>query len=382
MRILHVSEVDVGGVMTHLRYILPRLQLEGVKNALVLPEVADSAAEDAAEEFRSLGIEVFRVRMSRSRGPANGRAILGIRRAVDEFGAELLHTHSTFAGLWGRLGILGGRRQVAAVHSPHAFAVDRYSDWLRRGAIVSAERMLACRTDTYALVSEGESEVARRIYRLPEHKLVVIPNGLPDEFAAALLPRAEARRRLEIPANETAILFAGRLEVQKGPDVLVRTLPKLSRVPLVVFADTGSLEGQLRTELERQGYAHRCRFVGGVPALHECLQAFDAVVVPSRWEGLPYIVLEALAADLPVIASDVPGMQMDKPLAGYVTLVPPENSDRLAAAMNPLLARADSASPSTRAPGPLPSPYQLVQQTGDLKKLYEKAVRSRSHCAE
>ncbi len=382
MRVLHVSEVDVGGVMTHLRYILPRLQLEGVENALVLRAVADSAADDAVERLRSSGIEVFRVRMSRSLGPADGRAILGIRRAVDEFDPELLHTHSTFAGLWGRLGLLPGRRQMAAVHSPHAFAVDRYSDWLRRGAIVSAERLLACRTDAYALVSEGEAEVARRVYRLPERKLFVIPNGLPDEFAATLLPRAEARRRLKIPANETAILFAGRLEIQKGPDVLVRALPKLNRLPLIVFADTGSLAGQLKSELEQQGNAPRCRFAGGVPALHEYLRAFDGVVVPSRWEGLPYIVLEALTADLPVIASEVPGMQLDEPLTRRTMFVPPNNSDRLAEAINQLIARAESPTTSTPASSKIPPPYRLGQQTENLRKLYANVVGSRTSGAK
>lgn len=378
MRILHVSEVDVGGVMTHLRYILPRLQAEGVENTLVLPAVADSAAESAVERFRSSGINVYRVRMSRSRGPADVPAILGIRRAVDEFGAELLHTHSTFAGLWGRLGMLAGRRKVASVHSPHAFAVDRYSDWLRRGAMVSAERMLAWRTDAYALVSEDEAEVARRIYRLPERKLAVVPNGLPDEVVDTFLTRAEARRRLEIPADETAILFAGRLEVQKGPDVLVRALSKLLRVPLTVFADTGSLEGQLRMELERQGHASRCRFAGGLPGLHECLRAFDAVVVPSRWEGLPYILLEALAADVPVIASNVSGMHLAEPLARRVTYVPPENPCLLAAAMNRLIETAAEDSPSEQASRPLPPPYRLARQTGTLSELYTKAIRSRN----
>lgn len=380
MRVLHVSEVEIGGVMTHLRHILPRLQFGGVENALILPAVADSAAEDAVERFRSSGTPVFRVRMSRSHGPVDTRAMLGIRRVVDEFGAELLHTHSTFAGLWGRLGIAAGRRQVGAVHSPHAFAVDRYSDCLRRGAIVAAERALACRTDAYALVSGGEAEVGRRVYRLPEHKLVVIPNGLPDEFAATLLSRAEARRRLEIPAHETALLFAGRLEVQKGPDLLVRAMPYLSRMPLVVFADTGSMEEQLKAELDRQGCARRCRFAGGIPNLHECLQAFDAVLAPSRWEGLPYIVLEALSADVPVIASDIPGMHPDEPLARRMTFVPPENPDRLAEAINEIIAGADPASPSpsARAPGPLPPPYRLAQQAGDLMRLYDKTVRSRS----
>lgn len=378
MRILHVSEVDVGGVMTHLRHILPRLQSEGTANALVLPAVADSAAEDEVERFCSLGIEVVRVPMARARGPVDARAILGIRRAVDEFGAELLHTHSTFAGLWGRLGILTDRRRVAEVHSPHAFPVDRYSDWLRRGAIISAERVLACRTDAYALVSDDEAEVARRVYRLPKRKLAVIPNGLPDEFADTLLSRAEARRRLEIPADETVILFAGRLEVQKGPDVLVRALPKLSRVPLIVFADTGSLEGQMRMELERQGHTHRCRFAGGVPGLHACLRAFDAVVVPSRWEGLPYILLEALAAGVPVVASDVPGMHLAEPLAQCPLYVPPDNPARLAAAMNLLIEKTAVGSPSTKASGPLPPPYRLARQAGSLSKLYANAIRSRT----
>ena len=243
---------------------------------------------------------------------------------------------------------------------------------LRRRFTTLLERSLSRRTDAYALVSAHEAETAREQYGLVQAQLAVIPNGLPDDFVDRLLSRDEARRNLDIPREETVLLFPGRLEPQKGPDILVRALADVRHAALVLFAEAGAMEARLRHQLRGTAWEARCRFLGGRPSMRHELRAFDAVLLPSRYEGLPYSLLEALAAGLPIVASDVGGMRLCPPLDGRVDYIPAEDPHALAATINRLLA---SPSPLAR-PAPLPAPHRCSDQAQALRKLYTATIGS------
>jgi glycosyltransferase involved in cell wall biosynthesis len=163
--------------------------------------------------------------------------------------------------------------------------------------------------DRHVCVSESVREFSRREGGLPAEKLLVIPNGVDAErFAAAAACPLTA---LGLPLGRRAIVCVGRLQEQKGLPWLFELLPgifpQLPDHDLVLVGD-GPDRGNLERLAAKLGLSERVHFVGYRPNVAEILAASDLLVLPSRWEGMPNVVLEAMAAGKPVVATDVEGV--------------------------------------------------------------------------
>jgi glycosyltransferase involved in cell wall biosynthesis len=235
---------------------------------------------------------------------------------------DVVHLHSSKAGLAGRLAV---RARRPTIFQPHAWSFDAVDGLVRRGALVW-ERVAVRWTDAVVCVSEaerrrGEDAGVRGAWR-------VIPNGVD---LAALTPatsgeRAAARARLGLPANPL-VVCVGRLSRQKGQDVLLAAWPAVRRqVPAAHLALVG--DGPEGARL-RSGSPEDVLFVGLRDDVPDWLAAADVVAAPSRWEGMSIALLEALARARPVVAADTPGAaEAIGDEAGAV--VPIEDASRLA----------------------------------------------------
>ena len=148
-------------------------------------------------------------------------------------------------------------------------------------------------------------------------------------------PRDEVRARLRIAPHDLVIGFVGRLVPQKGPELLLRALPlvlhRRPQVKLLIVGD-GPVGPGMRREVEQQGLASRVLLLGDQLAA-PLMPAFDIFCLPSRYEGMPYVLLEALAAGLPLVASRVGGVTtcVEEGHNGFV--VPVADESRLAEAL-------------------------------------------------
>jgi glycosyltransferase involved in cell wall biosynthesis len=163
--------------------------------------------------------------------------------------------------------------------------------------------------DRHVCVSQSVRDFSLSRGYLPADKLLVIPNGVDVErFAAA---QGASPASLALPAGRRAIACIGRLEEQKGVDWLLETMrPLFTQMPehdLVLVGD-GPLRAELEALAARLGISERVHFVGFRSDVAEILAASDLLVLPSRWEGMPNVVLEAMAAGRPVVATDVSGV--------------------------------------------------------------------------
>jgi glycosyltransferase involved in cell wall biosynthesis len=165
----------------------------------------------------------------------------------------------------------------------------------------------------------------RRAHGVPASRVSLIRNGLDP---AVFHPGARARE----PAARRRIGCVGRLVPQKAFDVMVAALPAVLRTLPVELLIAG--EGPERGALERAAAGLPVSFVGALPGPHavaDFLRELDVLVLPSRHEGLPNVVLEALACGVSVVATDVAGMS--EATAGHVPLVPPDDPEKLAVAV-------------------------------------------------
>ncbi len=300
LRILHVTEACGGGVARHLQLVGAELRELDCRNRLF-------AFSGRADDFFQAQMErVFPecdfLRLASVNPLPHFHGITRrLRAAVDSFRPEIIHLHSSWAGLFGRLALYG---TAPLVYSPHAFAWtgrNRLRDCLVR----SAETLLARRTAAFVFVGQPECDLAAR-WRLPAEKLHLAANALDDGFARRLLDRDDARARLQLPEGRRAVLFAGRPVWQKGFDALLEACRGMDAVQVTVhvFANATCPAGA-------PVVVHPPR-----PDYDSLLRAFDAAILPSRYEGLPYAALECLAAGLPLwtTATGLPPSSLLHPL--------------------------------------------------------------------
>ncbi|RME83076.1 MAG: hypothetical protein D6775_09120, partial [Caldilineae bacterium] len=180
MRVVEVTEATIAGVKQHVLSLVGGLDRERFDITVACPPVRQRPFGDTsfADEVRSLGVDIAFIEMRRAvHLPRDLAAVYELRRLFLRTGAQLVHAHSTKAGLLARPAArLAGVPVV--IYSPHAFAFAGASNALERVLMIGAERWLARWTDVLICVSEGERDQALRAGVAPPEKLVVVRNGI------------------------------------------------------------------------------------------------------------------------------------------------------------------------------------------------------------
>ena len=151
-------------------------------------------------------------------------------------------------------------------------------------------------------------DIRRCLPSWPQDRIETLHNRLDAEAARrSLLPRAEARLQLGLPDGVPVIGNVGRLHPDKDQATLIAgfaaALPALPSGTLLAIAGSGPLEGKLRAQAEALGIAASVRFLGQIPEARRCFKAFDLFVLSSDHEPFGMVLLEAMAADVPVMAT-------------------------------------------------------------------------------
>lgn len=339
-RILHVLRAPVGGLFRHV------LDLSGEQSALGhdVGLVMDSTTADALTERRiaeiapRLSLGVTRIPMSRLPGLGDLSACRAVRDVAKAKRVDVLHGHGAKGGAYARLaGILlrrePGARRFAIFYTPHGGSL-HFPPRSPQGMIyIAIERYLARHTDGLIF----ESDFARRVFdervgkNLAEER--VITNALqPNDFIT------------HVPEPDAAdFLFVGELRRLKGVDVLLNALAAVAEQRPVSALIVGS--GADREELEFLAadldLEDKVTFAGAMPA-REAFPRARCIVVPSRAESLPYIVLESAAARVPLLVTNVGGIP--EIVAGSDTpLLPPGDIRALTSAMLSFLKAPEEA---------------------------------------
>jgi starch synthase (maltosyl-transferring) len=324
IRVLYIiATLDPAGAerqMAHLARRLDRNEFEPAVCAL-------TRGGPLEEDLSRSGIPV---RILHKRGRWDLGVIGRLRQVIREFGPQIIHTWLPTANTLGRI---AGLLEKTPVLIASERAKDAWKGPLRR----AADRFLTARSHRILTNSLAvKSFLAERI-GIPPEKIRVIPNGLDlAEFDAKTAEPVEA------PSPTGDVMELGtvaRLEPQKGLPYLldaVSMLPKDLEVRLWIVGG-GPVEASLRDQAKRLGIADAVQFLGtrqDVPAL---MARFDLFVLPSLWEGLPNVVLEAMAARRAVVATNVDGTPEAVLEGETALLVPPRDPGALADAMTRLL---------------------------------------------
>jgi glycosyltransferase involved in cell wall biosynthesis len=253
-------------------------------------------------------------------------AFLEVARILRQNEIEILHTHNTDPFVEGTLGaILAGVGTI--VHSDHARL---FPDKRRRMLLEWLASHFAYRV---VGVSEHTTRNLHEYERIPKRKLLTIPNGVNGAEYRIRIDKARKRRELDIGADAPLIGLGVRFTEQKGITYLLKAIAEVAaKIPAVklVIAGEGPLETRLKQEAADLGLNGNVAFIGPRRDIPELLQIFDLYVLPSLWEGLPMVLLEAMAAGCPIIATDVGGNASAIRHGVNGSLVPPASPRALA----------------------------------------------------
>ena len=303
LHVLHVSMPTTAGVaVVASRYVADQLDRRW--------NVTVACPSDGWLGFtvRDLGARVRWWSANRDFGPSALPEAVSLSRIVREVAPDVVHVHSAKAGLVGRLAVRGS---VPTVYQPHGWSFLAARGPVRAGA-ERWERLATRWTDELVCVSEDELALGCSLGL--RGSASVIPNGVdlsqwpaPDDEA-----RAQARRALELDESPLAVCV-GRLAEQKGQHDLLDAWPAvLGSVPSARLVLVG--DGPDRDELGRRAAGlEGVTMVGDRTDVSLWMAAANVVVVPSRWEGMALVPLEAMASERAVVAADVIGIAESVP---------------------------------------------------------------------
>lgn len=303
-------------------------------------EVVVAAPRDGVffERFRDLDVTLVELPLSR----------LGVRhlpltvRLCRACGIDIVHTHGKGPGLYGRLAARG--LGIPAVHTFHGIHYSNYG-WLSQRLYLALERWLSAMTHTVINVSRSQEAegLALRLFR--SEQSVVVINGIDIEEMDRTIRESPVRREsLGLGADDFVLGCVSRWDPVKRFEILLQGVRRLAgRIPrlALLLVGGGGEEARIRRLVSETGLQDRVIFTGFLGSPARVYGMLDLYVATSLKEGLPLAPLEAMAASLAVVATDVPGHR-DVVVRGQTgLLVPPEDSAALAEAITSLVADPD-----------------------------------------
>ena len=227
-------------------------------------------------------------------------AVRRLRRLLAEQQPQVVQTFLFHANVIGTLAARGLGATLV-----HGMRVADPS-WFRQ----AVERRYTARADKVVCVSRSVSEFCATRLRVPADKRVVIPNGIDVDAYRSVQPADLCQ--FGLPPGRRAIVFVGRLHPQKGLDWFLSFAPQVfQHLPdhdLLMVGD-GPERRRLEALVQAQGLAQRVHWAGWSPHVAPLLLASDLLVLPSRWEGMPNVLLEGMAAGLPVLSTRAHGVE-------------------------------------------------------------------------
>jgi glycosyltransferase involved in cell wall biosynthesis len=318
---------------------------------------------------------------------AGGGGRLGLirrsARLLRERRPDVLHTTLFDADVTGRVASIGTRVPVVcslvnAAYGPEQLADPALARWKVRAAQL-VDLTTARRVTRFHAVSESVADAMAPRLKIPRTRIDVIPRGRDPEALGEPTParRAAVRAALGAGPHDCLLLAVGRHEYQKGFDVLLHALAAVRdarpEVRLLLAGRTGAATAALEQLVASLGLGGAVELLGFRSDVADLLCAADAFVSASRWEGSPGGVLEAMALEAPIVATDIAPVREVLGDSGGAVLVPVDDAKALAAAVTAVLGDPRTGDRARAARERFRERYTIDRVAEQMVALYERA---------
>jgi len=300
LRILHAVRAPVGGIFRHIIDLANGQAERGhhvgiLTDSLTGGERAAAALEKIAPRLK---LGAHRLAIRREPGPADILVWMQFARLIRQLNPDVLHGHGAKAGAFVRM--RGRSQDVIRVYTPHGGSLHFPLDTIKGGIYSRLERALKNNTELFLFESAFARDTYQRTIGTPNGLVRCVFNGVTaDEFDP--ITRAD---------DATDVVYVGEFRHIKGADLLVDAVARLhadGKPVTLTLAGDGEEMDALKTQVEKLGLCHSVRFIGHVKA-RDGFSKGRLLVVPSRGDSMPYVVIEAAAAGIPLVAANVGGI--------------------------------------------------------------------------
>ncbi|WP_436666719.1 glycosyltransferase [Latilactobacillus sakei] len=294
MKVLHIAEAN-GGVEKYLEMLLKNTT--DYRNVLICSNLFSEIQNE----------KQYNLDFSRTSSPIkNIKIIRKIRSIIKIENPDIVFCHSTFAGIWGRIALIGLRKKV--VYNPHGWAFDMDTSNIKKSIFAMIERIFSIVTDRYMMISEYEYQSAKRHHITNANKLSVVMNAV-DE--GALLADANVSLNsdvIETLEDKFIIGMVGRIDLQKGPDIFIKMAKIVKEdIPNAYFVIVG--DGKMKNEIKKladeNNLSDSLLITGWVNNTAMYIKQFDISILLSRWEGFGLVLAEYMFLNKPIISTNV-----------------------------------------------------------------------------
>ena len=300
LRILHAVRAPVGGIFRHILDLANGQADRGHEVGIVADSLTggDRASQALAEIAPRLKLGVHRIAIHREPWPTDALVWARFMRMIQRLKPDVLHGHGAKAGVFIRLHKRADH--MIRVYTPHGGSLHYKPDSVKGQIYGRIERALMNSTDLFLFESAFARDTYQRTIGTPTGLVRCVFNGVTaDEFDPII--RAP---------DATDIVYVGEFRRIKGADLLVDAVARLhadGKPVTLTLAGDGEEMSALRAQVERLGLSHSVRFIGHVKARYGFSKG-RLLVVPSRGDSMPYVVIEAGAAGIPMVAANVGGI--------------------------------------------------------------------------
>lgn len=381
IRVLEIGK-STGGIATYLRWLAQGLDLERFRLTFVC---LSERGTELAEELGTIN-DIDAISW-----PMNGIKVdllpdlhltLRIAHLIRSEKFDLVHAHGSKAGFLARLAAIGSR--VPVIYSPHCFSFHDGANPLTANILAVLEgfsaRFLTARIIT---VADGEQTLARRFHVGFPKLFVTVHSGVDPILYDKPIDKTAKKSILNLNENTRLVGVVARLVEQKAPLDFVRMAALVNaQMPQThfVWAGSGPLEDAARKLSEKLGIAAACHFIGEYKDIPSLLGVMDCFVLPSLWEGFPIVLLEAMAAGVPIVATDIPGNDEVVSSGRNGWLVPPGHPSALAEKVLGLLNDSNQAAAfASSGRERIRQEFTRAKMLVSIQKIYQDVVDGKGH---
>ena len=398
VRVIHViTRLDMGGSAQETLFTVLTLDPQFYKVVLIKGSTNESAMTQA--EFQNVnqqlaaacdrGVEIITLpSLVRRISPWHDlKALVLLWSLIRRYKPHIVHTHTSKAGVLGRLAAWLAR-VPAIIHKPHGHVFYGHFGPRFSRFFLMVERLLGRITDHVVALTPMEARDYLGLRVLTAEKISIIHSGVAlNRYHITAKKRQQKKKELGISPDSLVVGFVGWLIPIKGVTYLVNAMAEVvQRHPnsLLVLVGKGDEKGEeeikLRERVASLGLADRVRFLGWRPDVDEIMSCFDIFVLPSLNEGMGRVLVEAMSAGLPIVASRVGGIPDLVTHGENGLLVPPANAGALEQAISDLLSDKSRRKHMGETGKKMCRPYSVEAMVEKIDDLYSRLVEECSCC--
>lgn len=306
-KVVHIAQ-SPGGVAEYLYMLLKNWNDKEYKNILIVSE----DYREQIERFKPHVENIYFVPMVRDITIKKDiLAILKVRKILKKIKPDIVYLHSSKAGAIGRIALALNFR-VKIIYNAHGWYFNAKISNKKKKLFAFLERILALKTSKIVNISSSEYESALKYKIAPKKKMCVIENGIDfEKFKNIDKYRESTRKKYNINDSNIVIGVVGRLSEQKDPINMIKAfnlVNKENNNTKLMYVGSGALEEKVLNFAKENNIIDNVIITGWVNNVEEYIPAFDIAVLPSKWEGFGLVLIEYMACDKPIVASNIGGI--------------------------------------------------------------------------